>query len=64
MDLHPGREMFRIPWPAVAVGKTLAMQDAVLADSDSEGLGLVGYDNPGTEDYFGFYLRNQLSEMR
>ena len=35
--LHPGRQDVREPWPAVTVGKTPSVEDAVLVDLDADG---------------------------
>lgn len=35
--IHPGPERVHAPWPAVTVGKTPAVEDAVLADFDGDG---------------------------
>jgi hypothetical protein len=35
--LHPGHEVVQKPWPAVTVGKTPSVEDAVFADLDGDG---------------------------
>jgi len=35
--LHPGAERVRDPWPALTVGKTPSVEDAVLVDLDQDG---------------------------
>jgi len=35
--LHPGHDRVKMPWPAVTVGKTPSVEDAVFADLDADG---------------------------
>lgn len=62
--LHPGPTKTKRPWPAVTVGRTPAVEDAVFADLDSDGrLDVVSCSEATTRKLFVHWAPTDASDL-